>query len=339
MSETHGRKAKSGIPLLKKIPGNVLLEPTLTSQSTGTTASSTSTTAASRPTSTRDLNSREESAEIISSDADSAQTQTYVQPTKSKTQAEKKANTRTLVTKTNKNVKNSNSNEIWQDERTETVSRNLQAITNTEYERRRQEMALNIKLLEDELAKMNGLLEKRKKVMDEAQEEARKQLESMEKTIVDQQSLLIKHGVDPVTGEQVVLTGSDGQGKSGNIFTKKKVQEIREKLRDMNETTRVYLEEIEQTLSDIDNLEKASERARPTSPETLKMLQELADSDEFRQLEENSQVNSQAPEVDLNTGSLEDYTKEKFGPHVFLTNSDREEDNENNFASSDIEIV
>ncbi|KAH9515342.1 hypothetical protein Btru_014191 [Bulinus truncatus] len=313
MSEALGKKPKSAIPVsIKKFH---IHDDTQVSQ-----------VPPIGPTMAKDSNSKLDTVPTVKIVKSATEPQT-----KLRAQVDKRLISSKNVSKSNKNSK-INSNEIWQDEKSESVSQNLQAITNTEQERRRQEMETRIKMLEDELTKMGGLLEKRKKIMEETEEDAKKHQETMEKMIVDQQSLLIKHGVDPVTGEKIILT-DDQKEILQNRFTKKKIQEMREKLKDMNEHTKTSLLEIEKTLSDIEDLEKASERARTCSPDTLKILQQLAESGEMSQMEETSQQNLQPPE-NFEVGSLEEFTMDKFGVQVFLT-----EGGTDDFVDSEIEIA
>ncbi|XP_059160253.1 golgin subfamily A member 6-like protein 6 isoform X2 [Physella acuta] len=204
------------------------------------------------------------------------------------------------------------SNEVWSDEKGEGQGHLLSLKAHSEQERRREDMERQLREAEAELASMSQLLDQREKKIKEAEDAAIKQHDQLQQALVDQEKTLIKHGVDPVTGEKIPKN-SDEQGEAAHKFSKKKIQEMKEKLRKMNEQTELCLANLEKSLSDISSLESASVRAR--SPETEAMLQ-TADLD----VDLVYQAISASSKTLTADAELNKFTQEKFGSHFFLTN-------------------
>ncbi|CAL1545799.1 unnamed protein product [Lymnaea stagnalis] len=208
--------------------------------------------------------------------------------------------------------------EVWLDEKGASLSQRMKNDSMADSERRHDEMEKQIKELEAQLSLMGGLIEKREKLMQDANEEAKQKQESLQGLLNDQENLLISHGIDPATGERVCL--DEGKIETTKKFTKKKVQEMREKLKQMSEKTQSCLSDVENTLSDITELEQASERARPSSPETCDMLKELGKNNEIFKMD------LEIPQQPLQTrnfnNDIDEYTQEKFGSQFFLTDGD-----------------
>lgn len=234
------------------------------------------------------------------------------------TQNGTKAKTTTAVTASNSS---STSAEVWLDEKGASLSQRLKNDSMADSERRRDEMEKQIKELEAQLTSMTVLIEKREKLMQDTNEEAKQKQEDLQGLLNDQETLLMSHGIDPATGERVC--SDEGTIETNKKFTKKRVQEMREKLKQMSEKTQSCLSDVEKTLSDITELEQASERARPSSPGTCEILEELARSNEIFKLDvEISQQQLQTRDIN---DDIDDYTKGKFGLQFFITDASKDD--------------
>ncbi|XP_005097923.1 uncharacterized protein DDB_G0283697 [Aplysia californica] len=173
------------------------------------------------------------------------------------------------------------SSETYADEKIESVSQKLRGQSKADYLKRKEEMERQLHEAEAQLGTMTDLLEQREKLLQEAQEDAENKTSALQERITDQEEKLILNGIDPVTGEKTVIAEEDKEKmESTKKFTKKRIQKMREKLRQMSAQTETYLVDIENTVHYLESLEDASERAGPISEETQKLVDD-AGSDEF----------------------------------------------------------
>uniref|UniRef100_A0A0B7A544 Uncharacterized protein n=2 Tax=Arion vulgaris TaxID=1028688 RepID=A0A0B7A544_9EUPU len=161
----------------------------------------------------------------------------------------------------------------------------------SESRRRHDDMEKHLKEAEAQLVSMSGLLEQREKMMKEAADEAEKKTTELEQKLLNQDGHLIEHGIDPVTGERIT---SDEVGErkveSNKKFTKKRVQEMRDKLKQMNNQTESYLSDIENTLQLLNNLELASDRLGRLSEGSLEQFNPALDEAHENILNENHHI-------------------------------------------------
>ncbi|BFZ07435.1 hypothetical protein BsWGS_10474 [Bradybaena similaris] len=160
--------------------------------------------------------------------------------------------------------------ETWADEVIQSQSQKLRNSSQSDSRKRWNDMEKHLHEAEAQLATMGKLLEKREKLMNEAAEEAAKKTAELEKKLINQEGHLIKHDIDPVTGTQITLD-EEGEKKVEDTrkFTKKRVQEMKAKLHQMNSQAESYLSDIENTLQFLNDLEAAVNRAGQPSDSIL----------------------------------------------------------------------
>ncbi|CAG5114697.1 unnamed protein product [Candidula unifasciata] len=239
MSSSHKQKHRTGIPVFKITPRNECEDVNVSS---------------ARSQQTLPLDSQQQQSRSTSRNQQS--------------QNQKRDNT--VVQPKLKTTKKNQGAETWADEVIQSQGQILRNISVSDSKRRRDDLEKQLHEAEAQLVTMGKLLEQREKLMNEAAEEAAKKTAELEQKLINQDGHLVKYGIDPVTGMQITLD-EEGEKKveATEKFTKKRVQEMRAKLQQMNSQAESHLSDIENTLQFLNGLELAVDRAGQSSGSVL----------------------------------------------------------------------